>query len=141
MGFCFIIKGWFIERFTGVFGSIFYESVLIWNSFWKLDVYRAEVSKELGLSAEPNCRLIRCRFPRFSQTQPPLKPDDKYSELPTFNEFIGCFHQFVSRIISPNFLSLSSWKRKQNSYWSKTGFFSVCQLRKLTMINFHPKIS
>ena len=66
-----------------MFGSIFYESVLIWNSFWKLDFYRAEVSKELGLSAEPNCRLIRCRFPRFSQTQPPLKPDDKYSELPT----------------------------------------------------------
>ena len=66
-----------------MFGSIFYESLLIWNSFWKSDFYRADVSKELGLSAEPNCRLIRCRFPRFSQTQPPLKPDDKYSELPT----------------------------------------------------------
>ena len=69
--------------YSAVFGSIFYESVLIWNSFWKSDFYRADVSKELGLSAEPNCRLIRCRFPRFSQTQPPLKPDDKYSELPT----------------------------------------------------------
>ena len=39
----------------------------------KLDFYRAEVSKEFGLSAEANCRLIRCRLPRFSQTQLPLK--------------------------------------------------------------------
>ena len=30
------------------------------------------------------------------------------------NKFIRCFHQFFQRI----FLSLSSWKRKQISYWS-----------------------
>ena len=44
----------------------------------------------------------------------------------TYNEFIRCFHQFVSLI----FLSLSSWKRKQTSYWSQTVFFlsSYCPL-------------
>ena len=35
-------------------------------------------------------------------------------------EFIRCFHQFVSRI----FLNLSSWKEKKTFYWSKSWFFA-----------------
>ena len=46
------------------------------------------------------------------------------------NEFIRSFHQFVSR----NFLRLSSWKRSQTFYWSKTGFSSVCELIALTYL-------
>ena len=42
-----------------------------------------------------------------------------YDINPPNNQF--CFPQFFARF----FLSLSSWKRKQTFYWSKTGFFSV----------------
>ena len=42
------------------------------------------------------------------------------------NEFIRCFHQFFQRI----FLSLSSWKRKLISYWSKQGFFLSLPVEK-----------
>ena len=43
------------------------------------------------------------------------------------NEFIKCFHKNFPR----NFLSLSSWKRKQTSYLSKAGFFSESASWKL----------
>ena len=40
--------------------------------------------------------------------------------------FTNLFHYFFPLI----FLSLSSWRWKQTSYWSETFFFSVCFLKK-----------
>ena len=41
-------EGWFIKWFTTVFGSIFYESVLIRNRFWKLDFLQGRSIKRIG---------------------------------------------------------------------------------------------
>ena len=61
--------------------------------------------------------------------QPDVTDDEKHQKAAAnikevSNEFIRCFHQFVSRI----FLS---WKREQISYCPKQFFFaSVCQFKK-----------
>ena len=50
--------------------------------------------------------------------------------------FANLFPQFCPRI----FLGLSNWKRKQIYCWSKTVFFSVCQLKKKSQQIFVKKI-
>ena len=45
------------------------------------------------------------------------------SVLAIYNEFITCFHQFVSLILPTNFSQLDGRKIKQFFYWSKTVFF------------------
>jgi hypothetical protein len=49
----------------------------------------------------------------------------------TFNEFIRCFHQFVSRIFSTNFSQFVQLKKKRNLLlFQNSFFFSVFQLKK-----------
>ena len=65
-------------------------------------------------------------------THSTMRPRQLWNRIWFFNEFISCFHQFFSLIISMIFLSWSSWKRKQISCLSKTVFFfSFCQLKKI----------
>jgi hypothetical protein len=48
----------------------------------------------------------------------------------TFDDKVR-IHQMFSPLCFTIFTLLSNWKRKQTSYWSKTGiFFSVCQLKQ-----------
>ena len=111
-------------------GNVWFVTFAFLISFWPnfQDIYKADVSNELGRSAEANCLRIRCRFPRFSQTQPPLKPDERYSELPTLlpnekdsfrfiNWFFLLFHFSVVLKSKFNFIQV---KKGQKVVWKYT---------------------
>ena len=73
------------------------------NLLYRFSILLATSTSATNKLWPPGMAFIIClSIFSFSNTAKPL----------SINEFVRCFHQFVSRI----FLSLSSWKRKQTSY-------------------------
>ena len=83
---------------------------------WSCQQYWSCGNLPFGRTSTGNARLACCSTKLEGQS---------FSYLLTNSSdvFNNLFHEFFPRM----FLSLSNWKGKQTSYWSKTDFFSSSQ--------------
>ena len=115
---------------------------------WKLDEQRLQqsiASRKINFHLSIMSSWIACWYSRSPGSRIVLKSRSNSlasHNIRTYNKFIRWFHQFVSRIFSTNFSKFEQLKKETNFLLvQKSFFFSVCQLKKNSIINIRYKNS
>ena len=88
---------------------------------WKLDEQRLQqsiASRKINFHLSIMSSWIACWYSRSPGSRIVLKSRSNSlasHNIRTYNKFIRCFHQIVSRFFSSNFSQFQHWKRKQTS--------------------------